>query len=179
MIASNPATSVHAEGHELTLTRLFDAPRALVFRAWTDERMMSAWWGPHGMTATARMDARAGGRFELVMHAADGMDYPITGEFLDVVLNERLVMEMHLDDHPQNWHDYLAELFTKAGGGEGASHARTIMTRVTFADEAGGTRVTVTQVFPTPADQAAFAAAGSAGGWSQSFEKLAALLLKA
>ena len=130
------------------------------------------------MTATARLDARTGGRFELVMHAADGVDYPITGEFLDVVLNERLVMEMHLDDHPQNWHDYLAELFTKAGGGEGA-HARTITTYVTFADETGGTRVTVTQAFPTDADRAAFAEAGSAGGWSQSFEKLAALLLKA
>ncbi len=172
------ATAVHAEGRDMTLTRLFDAPRDLVFRAWTDDRMMSAWWGPHGMTATSRMDARKGGSFELVMHAADGVDYPITGEFLDVVLNERLVMEMNLDDHPQNWHDYLAELFTKAGG-EGASHARTLTTIVTFADEAGGTRLTVTQSFPTVADRAAFAEAGSAGGWSQSFDKLAALLLKA
>jgi uncharacterized protein YndB with AHSA1/START domain len=172
------ATTVNAEGHELVLTRLFDAPRALVFRAWTDDRMMGAWWGPHGFTATARLDARKGGTFELTMHGPDGVDYPITGEFLDLVLGESLVMEMHLDDHPQNWHDYLAELFTKAGG-EGETHAQTIVTRVTLADEAGGTRLTVVQSYPTAADRDAFAAAGSAGGWSQSFDKLAAFLLTA
>ncbi|MGZ3298798.1 MAG: SRPBCC family protein [Asticcacaulis sp.] len=166
------------EGLDMTLSRLFDAPRDLVFRAWTDDHMMSAWWGPHGFRATARMDARTGGRFELIMHAADGADYPITGEFLDIVLNERIVMEMRLDDHPQNWHDYLAELYTKAGGAEGTSVTQTVITRVTFADEAGGTRVTVTQSYPTSADRDAFAEAGNAGGWSQSFEKLAGLLLK-
>ena len=171
-------TSVNAEGHELVMTRLFDAPRALVFRAWTDDRMMSEWWGPHGYTATARLDARTGGAFELTMHGPDGVDYPVTGEFLDVVLGERLVMEMHLDDHPQNWHDYLAELFTKAGG-EGGSPTRTVVTHVTFADEAGGTRVTVAQTFPTAADRAAFAAAGTVEGATQGFDKLAALLLKA
>ncbi len=175
---STTATAVNAEGHELELTRLFDAPRALVYRAWTDDRMMSQWWGPQGFTATARLDARQGGRFELVMHAPDGIDYPITGEFLDVVLNERLVMQMHLDDHPQNWHDYLAELFTKAGG-EGAAPTRTIVTHVTFMDEAGGTRLTVVQSYPTAADRAAFSAAGSVEGASQGFDKLAALLLKA
>ncbi len=168
-----------ADTHEFVMTRLFDAPRALVFRAWTDEHMLAAWWGPHGFAASARMDARKGGRFELTMHGADGVDYPITGECLDVVLDERLVLEMHLDDHPQNWHDYLAELFTKAGGAPDQSPSRTLITRVTFADEAGGTRVTVVQAFPTVTDREAFAAMGNAGGWSQSFDKLAALLLKA
>ena len=172
-------TAVNADGLDLVLSRLFDAPRALVFRAWTDDRMMSRWWGPHGYTATARLDARKGGRFELTMHGPDGVDYPVTGEFLDVVLNERLVLEMRLDDHPQNWHDYLAELFTKAGGPAGTSPTRTITTHVTFADEAGGTRVTVVQSYPTAADRAAFAAAGTIEGATQGFDKLAALLLKA
>ncbi len=171
-------TAVNADGLDLVLSRLFDAPRALVFRAWTDDRMMSQWWGPHGYTATAHMDARKGGRFELTMHGPDGVDYPVTGEFLDVVLNERLVLEMHLDDHPQNWHDYLAELFTKAGG-EGASPTLTVVTRVSFADEAGGTRVTVVQSYPTAADRAAFTAAGTVEGATQGFDKLAALLLNA
>lgn len=175
---SMTATAVNAEGHDLELTRLFDAPRALVYRAWTDDHMMSQWWGPQGFAATVRMDARTGGRFELVMHGPDGVDYPITGAFLDVVLNERLVMEMHLDDHPQNWHDYLAELFTKAGG-EGREPTRTIVTRVTFADEAGGTRLKVVQSFPTAADRAAFSAAGNVEGSAQALDKLAALLLKA
>lgn len=176
---ADTATRVSMDGQEMTLSRLFDAPRELVFRAWTDDRMMTAWWGPHGFTATARMDARTGGRFELIMHGPDGVDYPITGEFLDIALNERIVMEMRLDDHPQNWHDYLAELYTKAGGAEDSSVTLTVVTRVTFADEAGGTRLTVTQSYPSLADRDAFASAGSAGGWSQSFDKLATLLLKA
>jgi len=171
-------TAVNADGLDLAVSRLFEAPRALVFNAWTDDRLMEAWWGPHGYTATARLDARKGGSFELTMHGPDGIDYPVTGEFLDVVLNERLAMEMHLDDHPQNWHDYLAELFTKAGG-EGSTPTQTLVTHVTFADEAGGTRLTVVQTYPTAADRAAFAAAGTAEGAVQGFEKLAALLLKA
>ncbi len=175
---SDTLTAVNADGHDLVVSRLFEAPRALVFSAWTDDRLMEAWWGPHGYTATARLDARTGGSFELTMHGPDGVDYPITGEFLDVVLNERLVMEMHLDNHPQNWHDYLAELFAKAGG-EGTAATQTLVTHVTFADEAGGTRLTVVQTFPTAADRAAFAAAGTAEGSAQALEKLAALLLKA
>ena len=72
---TDTVTAVNADGLDLVLSRLFDAPRALVFRAWTDDRMMSQWWGPHGYTATARLDARTGGRFELTMHGPDGVDY--------------------------------------------------------------------------------------------------------
>ncbi len=176
---ADTAMSVKADGLDVTLSRLFDAPRALVFRAWTDDHMMSQWWGPHGLTATARMDARVGGSYELVMHAANGEDYPLTGTFLDIVLNERIVMEMHVGGHPANWHDYLAELYTKAGGPPDTKPSLSLITRVTFADEAGGTRLTVTQTYRSAADRDAFIEMGSAGGWGQSFEKLAALLLKA
>ncbi len=171
-------TAVARTGLSIILTRVFDAPVAAVWDAWTKTDAMAKWWGPHGMPASATLDVRTGGAFTLIMHAADGTDYPITGEYLDVVEHRSLVMEMHLDDHPASWHDYLAEEVTKAGGAEDVPPSMTVVTRVTFdAQGANQTRLTVEQVYATEADRDAFDAMGSAGGWSQSFEKLDRLLV--
>ncbi len=168
-----PDTAVTQSGRSLILTRVFDAPIATVWDAWTRPDALAKWWGPHGMTASATLDVRKGGAFSLTMHAADGADYPITGEYLDVVENRYLVMEMHLDDHPASWHDYLAEEVTKAGGAEDVPPSLTVTTRVTFETQGTGqTRLTVEQVYATDADREAYHAMGSVEGWSQSFEKL-------
>lgn len=170
-------TAVTKTGQSLVLTRVFDAPVAAVWEAWTTPEALVKWWGPHGMTASASLDLRTGGAFTLTMHAADGTDYPLTGEYLDVVENRTLVMEMHLDDHPANWHDYLAEEVTKAGGAEDVPPSLTVVTRVTF--EAQGTaqmRLSVEQIYASQTDRDAFEAMGSVEGWSQSFEKLDRLL---
>lgn len=170
-------TAVTKTGQSLVLTRVFDAPVAAVWNAWTTPEALARWWGPHGMTASATLDVRAGGTFSLTMHAADGADYPLTGEYLDVVENRHLVMEMHLDDHPASWHDYLAEEVTKAGGAEDVPPSLTVVTRVTFeAQGAAQTRLTVEQVYASEIDRDAFEALGSVDGWSQSFEKLDRIL---
>ncbi len=172
-------TAVATKDLSIVLTRDFDAPVALVYKCWTDPQCLAAWWGPHGMRASAEVDVRTGGKLKLVMHASDGTDYPITGAFLDVTEDRSLVMEMHLDDHPANWHDYLAEAFRKAGGDEDTLPSLTVVTRVGFlALSASRTRLTVEQVFATAAERDAFADMGSAQGWSQSFEKLDILLGK-
>jgi len=170
-------TAVARTGLSTILTRTFDAPVAAVWNAWTTPDAMAKWWGPHGMTASATLDVRTGGTFSLIMHAADGTDYPIIGEYRDVVEHHALVMEMHLDDHPASWHDYLAEEVTKAGGAEDVPPSLTVVTRVTFEQlSADQTRLTVEQVYATEADRDAFEAMGAADGWSQSFEKLDRLL---
>lgn len=171
-----PDTTVSKSGQSLTRIRVIDASVATVWGAWTNPEALAKWWGPHGMTTAATVDLRTGGAFALIMQAADGTDYPITGEYLDVVENRYLVMEMHLDDHPANWHDYLAEEVTKAGGAEDIPPSLTVTTRVTFEAQGGGTRLTVEQVYATDADRDAFEAMGSVDGWSQSFEKLGRLL---
>ncbi len=170
-------TTMAKAGLSIVLTRVFDAPVAAVWDAWTVPDAMAKWWGPHGMTATAALDVRPGGTFSLAMHAADGTDYPLTGEYLDVVEGRYLAMEMHLDDHPANWHDYLAEEVTKAGGAEDVPPSLTVVTRVTFeAQGTGQTRLTVEQVYASEADRDAYHAMGNAEGWSQSFEKLDRIL---
>ena len=79
-------------GREFVIKRKFDAPRELVFKAWTDPKMLSEWWGPRGFTnPVCDWDVRPGGRIHDVMRAPNGTDYPMGGEFREVTPPERLV----------------------------------------------------------------------------------------
>jgi uncharacterized protein YndB with AHSA1/START domain len=76
----------------VTLTRVFDAPRTLVWKAWTDPKMMAQWFGPRGFTApVCELDVRKGGTLRIVMRGPDGNDYPMKGVFLKVIEPEQLV----------------------------------------------------------------------------------------
>src|SRR5271155_4603713 len=77
---------------EIVLSRVFDAPRKMVWEAWTDPKQVAKWWGPKGFSTTIEvMDVRPGGVWRQVMHGPDGIDYPNESVFLDVVQYERLV----------------------------------------------------------------------------------------
>jgi uncharacterized protein YndB with AHSA1/START domain len=89
--------SVHADDYatrEIVTTRVFDAPRELVFRAWTDPKALVKWWGPNGFTTTSQeFDLRPGGAWRLVMHGPDGTDYPGEFRFVEIAGPERLVLD--------------------------------------------------------------------------------------
>jgi len=80
---------------EFTLTHVFDAPREVVWKAWTEPEQLARWWGPEGIStplATIEMDVRPGGRFRLTMVSdADGSEFPSEMEFREVTRPERLV----------------------------------------------------------------------------------------
>jgi uncharacterized protein YndB with AHSA1/START domain len=80
---------------EFTINRVYDAPRELVWRAWTDPEHMAAWFGPRGITtprSTITVDLRPGGAFEFTMVSDDdGTEYPSGGTFVEVQAPERLV----------------------------------------------------------------------------------------
>src|SRR5258708_5259459 len=79
-------------GREFVIAREFDAPRELVFKAWTDPIHLAQWWGPKGFTnPVCEWDARPGGKVYVVMRAPDGTDYTMGGEFREIVAPERLV----------------------------------------------------------------------------------------
>jgi uncharacterized protein YndB with AHSA1/START domain len=79
-------------GREFVITREYEAPRELVFTAWTDPRHLARWWGPRGFTnPVCEWDARPGRAIYVVMRAPEGTDYPMGGEFREVVAPERLV----------------------------------------------------------------------------------------
>ena len=88
---------------ELTITRVIDAPRELVFKAWTDPGHLAQWWGPNGFTnPVCEMDVRPGGALRIVMRAPDGVDYPMSGVFREVVEADRLVSTAAAKDHEGN-----------------------------------------------------------------------------
>ena len=77
---------------ELVFTRIFDAPRDLVFKAWTEPEHVVKWWGPNGFSTTSlEMNVKPGGTWRLVMHGPDGTDYKNRIVYMEVVKPERLV----------------------------------------------------------------------------------------
>ena len=84
---------------EIVATRLFDAPRDLVFMMWTDPNHIAQWWGPRGFTTTTlEMDLRPGGIWRFIMHGPDGRDYPNRVIYLEIVPLERLVYKHESDE---------------------------------------------------------------------------------
>jgi uncharacterized protein YndB with AHSA1/START domain len=135
-------------GREFTITRVYDAPRELVWRAWTDPEHVARWFGPRGITtplSTITMDVRPGGSFELTMISDDdGTEYPSGGAFLEVVEPERLV-----------WRDRDIDLTVT----------------VTFTDLGDQTEMTCHVVGETGGAEAY-------DGWSTMFDKLADALAR-
>jgi uncharacterized protein YndB with AHSA1/START domain len=144
----------------LTLTRVLDAPRELVWRAWTDPRHLAQWFGPRGFTSSVpELDVRAGGALRIVMHGPDGNDYPMKGVFRAVVPPTRLVFSNIAIDNDGN---HLLE-------GE---------TTVVLEEQGGKTRLTLTTHAKGLVPAAPQMLAGMEAGWSQSLDKMAELVAK-
>ena len=80
---------------EVVLTRILDAPRELIWEAWSDPVRLAKWWGPSGFSITIyKMDLRPGGVWESVMHGPDGTDYANNCVFVEVVRPERIVYRL-------------------------------------------------------------------------------------
>jgi uncharacterized protein YndB with AHSA1/START domain len=146
---------------KLVLRRVFPAPRALVFKAWTDPRHMARWWGPKGFTnPVCELDVRPGGAIKILMRGPGGIEYPMTGQFRDVVPPERLV--------------FVAEAMEDETG-----IARLqVETTVTFAERGGKTTVTVHAVVTVAGPGTETALAGMEIGWTQSLDRLGDLVVK-
>jgi uncharacterized protein YndB with AHSA1/START domain len=142
---------------ELTITRIIDAPRELVYQAWTDPTHMAQWWGPKGFTnPVCEIDAKVGGVLHIVMRAPDGAEHPMRGIFQEVVKPERLV-------------------FTSiAVDAQGNTLLEGIAT-VTFEAEGTRTKLTVHTRAEGKVPLAAQMLAGMEAGWTQSIDRLEAL----
>ena len=151
MTASNSPSDAPAE-RVLVITRVFDAPRKLVFRAWTDPDQARRWLGPRGFTAPHfEQDLRPGGAWRACLRPDDGgRDLWQGGVLKEVVEPERLV-------------------FTFAWDQEDGRPGHETLVTVTFAEQDGRTVMTFRQAVFETVDQRD----GHAGGWSSSFDRLA------
>ena len=146
---------------ELVLTRLIAAPRAKLYRAWTEPELLKQWFAPLPYTTpVAELDVRPGGSCLVVMRDPDGNDWPNPGVYLDVVENERLIFT---DAYVRAWEPSNKPFMTAI---------------VTFADEEGGTRYTARVLHWTVADREEHERMGFHQGWGQCADQLAALAAK-
>jgi uncharacterized protein YndB with AHSA1/START domain len=91
------------EIERMVITRVFDAPRALVWKAWTDPKYVMQWWGPKGFTAPhCEIDFRVGGKFLCCMKTPDGQEFWNAGEYHEIVLHEKIVSSMYFSDSKGN-----------------------------------------------------------------------------
>ena len=106
--AKNPSSQPVSSDGDFVLTRVFDAPRALVFKCWTDPRLIAQWWGPHGfINPICELDVRPGGSWRIVMRGPDGADHPAKGVYREIVEPERIVWIIDHSDLPDEWHDMV------------------------------------------------------------------------
>ena len=141
----NPA---HSDG-SLQLKRTFAAPRARVFRAWTDPAELKKWWGPHGYTTpSAEVDLRVGGAYRLAMKPPEGTVFYLSGTYREVRPPERLVYTWNWEKHDMTM-------------------GETVVT-VEFLDRGGSTEVVLThEFFPNAARRD-----GHQKGWTACLERL-------
>jgi len=149
-------TDSPAGEREIVLTRVFDAPRELVFDAWIDPEHIGEWWGPNGFTTTPiEMDVRPGGMRRFVMHGPDGTDYDNRMVYTEITRPERIAY-LHgrdIDDDPGRFE-----------------------VTVTFVDLGGRTELTMRMVLATAEDRAQKVKFGAVKLGYQTLDRLAAHL---
>jgi uncharacterized protein YndB with AHSA1/START domain len=92
-----------SETERMVVTRVFDAPRELVWKAWTDPQYVMQWWGPKGFTAlVCKMDFRVGGKFLYCTRTPDGQEFWHSGEYHEIVPHEKIVSSMYFSDSEGN-----------------------------------------------------------------------------
>ena len=97
------AENTASEIERMVITRVFDAPRELVWKAWTDPQYVMQWWGPKGFTAPfCKIDFRVGGKFLCCMKSPDGQEFWNGGEYHEIVLNEKIVYSLYFADSKGN-----------------------------------------------------------------------------
>lgn len=149
-----------ADAAALTLERVFEAPLALVWKAWTEAEHIARWWGPEGFTTrVTENDLRVGGRTRFVMVGPDGTEYPVAGTVVEIVPETRIVTTDEFD-----------EGFPASDGADLPTGM--VMTAEFQALGAMQTRLTITMRHRNAADRRKHEDMGVVAGWQSSFDCL-------
>ncbi len=148
---------------EIVITRVFDAPRGLVWKAWTEPEMCMKWWGPKAFTCpVCKIDFRVGGTYLNCMRSPEGQDYWSTGVYQEIVPLERIVCTDSFADEAGN-------VVPATHYAMGPDFPLEMLVTVTFEELDGKTKLTLRHAgLPAGADSD-----GAQQGWSESFDKLA------
>ena len=153
----------------MVVTRVFDAPRELVWQAWTDPKYVMQWWGPKGFTApVCRIDFRVGGKFLCCMRSPDGQEFWNAGEYHEIVPHQKIVSSMYFADsqgnkvQPEHYgreHEAIEDAYD-----------------VTLFEDLGNGQTRVTFIGNEPMEDAKNS--GQLEGWNQILDKVAEVVAK-
>ena len=143
---------------EIVMERVFDAPRELVFKAYTDPKLIPQWWGQRNTTTTVdKMEVKPGGLWRFVQRDADGNEYAFNGEYREIVPPKRLVNTFEFEGMP----------------------GHIVVDTATFEELPGGkTKLTVTSLFASVEDRDGMLNSGMEGEAIETWDRLAELLAK-
>jgi uncharacterized protein YndB with AHSA1/START domain len=148
------------EKQEIVITREFDAPRELVFKAVTDPKLIPQWWGPRSLsTEVDKMDVRPGGQWRFINRDAEGNAYAFHGVYHEVLAPERVIDTFEFEGLPETGHVTLETMKLEALPG-------------------GRTRLIVQSVFQSVADRDGMLQSGMEEGVNDTYDRLAELLKK-
>jgi uncharacterized protein YndB with AHSA1/START domain len=152
---SNATRFTLPSDREIVMERVYDAPRELVFKAYTEPDLTPRWWGPRRLTTTVeKMDVKPGGAWRYVQHDAEGNAYAFHGRYREVLASERLVYTFEFEGVP----------------------GHPMLETATFEERHGNTKLTVTDLFDTVEDRDGMLKAGMEQGAIESCDRLAELL---
>lgn len=156
--SKNTLTLTTPSEREIVMTRLFDAPRELVFKAYTDANLIPQWWGPRGyITTVDKMDVRPGGIWRFIHRGPDGNEYAFNGVYREIVPPERLVSTFEFEGMP----------------------GHVAIDTMTLEEHDGKTKLTTTSLFETVEDRDGVLNSGMEKGAAETCDRLEKLLAKA
>jgi uncharacterized protein YndB with AHSA1/START domain len=155
--SSDTTTLTLPSDREILITRVFDAPRALVFETMNRPEHMKRWWGPRGYELTVcEIDLRPGGAYRFVQRTADGQEFAFRGEYREVVPPERVVTTFEFEGMP----------------------GHISLVTVILDEQDGKTLMTETMLFDTADDRDGMIQSGMESGMRESLDQLAELLAR-
>ncbi len=164
------------EMKEIVIERVFDAPRELVWKAWTDPEIVKKWWGPEGFSAPSiKIDFKVGGKYIFAMRGPKGSEWDkvmySSGVYKEIVPNEKIATTDYFSDEHGN-------KMNPVDFGQDPNSPSEMKAVITFEDvENGKTKLTIT--YPRPENEEQFQAmlkSGMREGWMSSLNKLEASL---
>ena len=145
---------------EILVTREFDAPRELVFKAYTDPKLVPQWWGPRRLsTRVDRMDVRPGGQWRFINRDAEGNEYAFHGVYHEILAPERIIDTFEFEGLPETGHVTLETMRLEELPG-------------------GRTRLTVQSVFQSVADRDGMLQTDMEDGMNETYDRLAEIMKK-
>lgn len=149
----------------IVLTRIFNAPPALVFKAWSEPERLKRWWGPKGFTTpTFNNDFREGGKLHYCMRSPEGMEVWGQGTYQEIVVPERIV-------YVDTFADPDGNVVPPSHYGIPDGYPPETLVTLTFEPFEGKTKFTLHQTIGTPMSEAD--RLGSTGGWNEMLDRLA------